>query len=209
MLQALVLWQFICPTCSSYHSVSKPHPSSKYKEHDWSKWLHPTEQANATKGRQKHKEVSGRAALIGVKCRCGAGVWDLTDGPTNLLFNARANIWPANYQHLIVPCVGKDYVKQKLPGCWATLRVEFVRSGPYTCTRDTLLIPILIYCLLIDWFADIGRVSLTLLWCYYRSNSDQDHKFHPKEIKCTGRSFGDSRIISHCQYSYITYLTMN
>ena len=50
--------QFICPTCSSYHSVSKPHPSSKYKEHDWSKRLHATGQANATKGRQKHKEVS-------------------------------------------------------------------------------------------------------------------------------------------------------
>ena len=61
VLQALVLWekgQFICPTCSSYHSVSKPHPSSKYKGHDWSKWLHATGQANATKGRQKHKEVS-------------------------------------------------------------------------------------------------------------------------------------------------------
>ena len=50
--------QFICPTCSSYHSLSKPHPSSKYKEHDWSKWLHATGQANATKGRQKHKGVS-------------------------------------------------------------------------------------------------------------------------------------------------------
>ena len=137
VLQALVLWQFICPTCSSYHSVSKPHPSSKYKEHDWSKWLHATGQANATKGRQKHKEVLGQATLILVKCRCGAGVWDLTDGPTNLLFNARANIGPADYQHLIVPCVSKDYVKQKPPGSGATLRVELVRSGPYTCNRDT------------------------------------------------------------------------
>ena len=81
--------------------------------------------------------MSGRAALIGVKCRCGAGVWDLTDGPTNLLFNARANIGPADYQHLIVPCVSKDYVKQKPPGSGATLRVELVRSGPYTCNRDT------------------------------------------------------------------------
>ena len=81
----------------------------------------------------------GRAALLWVKCRCGAGVWDLTDGPTNLLFNARANIGPADYQHLIVPCVGKDYVKQKPPGCGATLRVELVRSGLYTCTRDIYL----------------------------------------------------------------------
>ena len=68
------------------------------------------------------RRCPGRAALIRVKCRCGAGVWDLTDGPTNLLFNARANIGPADYQHLIVLCVGKDYVKQKPPGCGATLR---------------------------------------------------------------------------------------
>ena len=81
----------------------------------------------------------GRVTLILVKCRCRAGVWDLTDGPTNLLFNARANIGPADYQHLIVPCVGKDYVKQKPPGCGATLRVELVRSGLYTCTRDIYL----------------------------------------------------------------------